>query len=142
LCGLQPPVGGDELCPQSDEEQVLASRGVGAPTKAAAAPAASASHVYVNPSTGYATPAPAAGQKIQVNPSTGYASVGEPSTADIAAASSSPEPLAVAEPSPGGFDWGSAGVGAAVAGVLMLLAIGGFAATSRARIVVNDRRAA
>jgi hypothetical protein len=34
----------------------------------------------------------------------------------------------------GGFDWGSAGVGAAATGGLVLIAIGGFGAAHRARI--------
>ena len=54
--------------------------------------AASSDTLNVNPSTGYATPAPSPRETVQVNPSTGYASVGQPSTTPLAATPRSIEP--------------------------------------------------
>ena len=82
--------------------------------------AASSETLNVNPSTGYATPAPAPGDAVQVNPSTGYASVGQPSTTPLAATPRSMEPPTAAEAS-SGFDWASAGIGAAAGGGLVLV---------------------
>jgi hypothetical protein len=82
--------------------------------------AASSERMNVNPSTGYATPAPPPGETVRVNPSTGYASVGQPSTTPLAATPRSIEPPTGAEASPG-FDWGSAGIGAAAGAGLVLV---------------------
>jgi hypothetical protein len=82
--------------------------------------AASTETLYVNPSTGHATPAPSARETVQVNPSTGYASVGPPSTTPPAATARAIEPPAAAEPS-SGFDWASAGIGAVAGGALALV---------------------
>ena len=81
--------------------------------------AASSEMLYVNPSTGYATPAPSTRETVQVNPSTGFASVGRPSTTPVAATPRSFEPPTAAESS-SGFDWASAGIGAASGGGLVL----------------------
>jgi len=81
---------------------------------------ASSERFNVNPSTGYATPAPPPGETVHVNPSTGYASVGRPSTTPLAATSGSIEPPTAAEAS-SGFDWSSAGIGAAAGGGLVLV---------------------
>jgi hypothetical protein len=82
--------------------------------------AASSERLNVNPSTGYATPAQPPGETVQVNPSTGYASVGQPSTTRLAAT-----PRLIAPPTAGeassGFDWASAGIGAAGGGGLVLV---------------------
>jgi hypothetical protein len=82
--------------------------------------AASTEMLYVNPSTGYATPAPSTRETVQVNPSTGYASVGQPSTTPLAATPRSIVPPTAAESS-SGFDWASAGLGAAAGGGLVLV---------------------
>lgn len=116
----------------------LAAIVIGTAVAGSLAPAASAGsereQLYVNPSTGYVTPAPPAGETVQVNPSTGYASVSDPSASDAVAAI---EPAAAA-PASSGFDWTSAGIGAAAGGglvlVLMLsLATIGVGGLSRAR---------
>ena len=60
------------------------------------------------------------GETVQVNPSTGYASVGQPSTTPLAATPGSIEPPTAAESS-SGFDWASAGIGAAAGGGLVLV---------------------
>ena len=86
----------------------------------APAAAASSETLYVNPSTGYATPAPSTRETVQVNPSTGYASAGQPSTTPLAATPRSIEPTTAAESS-SGFDWASAGIGAAAGGGLVLV---------------------
>ena len=91
------------------------------------APAASANHalnvprphegIYVNPSTGFASIVATASRpqsKIYVNPSTGFAT-------PASAPSSEPAPATLTQPSPAGFDWPSAGIGAAAIGGLMLL---------------------
>ena len=82
--------------------------------------AASTDMLYVNPSTGYATPAPSTRETVQVNPSTGYASVGQPSTTPLAPTPGSIESPTAAEAS-SGFDWASAGIGAAAGGGLVLV---------------------
>jgi hypothetical protein len=82
--------------------------------------AASTDMLYVNPSTGYATPAPSTRETVQVNPSTGYASVGQPSTTPLARTPGSIESPTAAEAS-SGFDWASAGIGAAAGGGLVLV---------------------
>ena len=85
--------------------------------------AASSEKLNVNPSTGYATPAPPPGETVHVNPSTGYASVGQPSTTPVAATPRSIETPTAAEAS-SGFDWGSAGIGAAAgAGLVLMLTL-------------------
>jgi hypothetical protein len=76
--------------------------------------------LYVNPSTGYATPAPSARGTVQVNPSTGYASVGQRTATPLAAAPRSLEPGTTAEAS-SGLDWASAGIGAAAGAGLVLV---------------------
>jgi hypothetical protein len=84
--------------------------------------AASFEGMNVNPSTGFATPAPPPGETIQVNPSTGYASIGEPSDAPLAATPRSTEsPTAAGSSS--GFDWASAGIGAATGAGLVLVLV-------------------
>jgi len=82
--------------------------------------AASSERLNVNPSTGFATPAPPPGETVKVNPSTGYASVGQPSTTRPAATASSIEPPSGAVAS-SGFDWASAGIGAAAGAGLVLV---------------------
>lgn len=82
--------------------------------------AASSEKLNVNPSTGYATPAPPTSETVQVNPSTGYASVGQPSTTPLAATPRSVESPTAAESS-SGFDWASAGIGAAAGAALVLM---------------------
>jgi hypothetical protein len=82
--------------------------------------AASSEKLNVNPSTGYATPAPSTGETIKVNPSTGYASVEQPLTTPIAVTPRSIESPTVAESS-SGLDWASAGIGAAAGAGLVLV---------------------
>jgi hypothetical protein len=99
--------------------------------------AASSETLNVNPSTGYATPAPPPGETVQVNPSTGYASVGQPSTTPPVATPRSMELPTAAEAS-SGFDWASAGIGAAAgAGLVLVLTLSaatvGVGGLSRAR---------
>jgi hypothetical protein len=101
--------------------------------------AASSERLYVNPSTGFATPAPPPGETVKVNPSTGYASVGQPSTTRLTAIPASTEPPIAGETS-SGFDWASAGIGAAAgAGLVLVLVlsaatggVGGLRRTRRA----------
>jgi hypothetical protein len=62
--------------------------------------AASSEEMYVNPSTGYATPAPPSGETVRADRSI--------------------EPLTAGDSS-SGFDWGSAGIGAAGGGGLVLV---------------------
>ena len=78
--------------------------------------------IYVNPSTGFASTMPQTGPKVYVNPSTGFASGANASSSssDEVTISQLPQP-ALAEPAQGGFDWPSAGIGAAAAGGLVLL---------------------
>lgn len=84
--------------------------------------AASSDKLDVNPSTGYATPAPSTPETVQVNPSTGYASIGQPSDTPRAATPRSIEsPTAAAASS--GFDWASAGIGAAAGAGLVLMLV-------------------
>jgi hypothetical protein len=75
--------------------------------------------LYVNPSTGYVTAAPPADEAVHVNPSTGFASVAEPAASNPIATSGSTEQAASAEASDG-FDWASAGIGAAAGAGLVL----------------------
>ena len=84
--------------------------------------AASSEKLNVNPSTGYATPAPSTPETVQVNPSTGYASVGQPSTTPLAATPRSIESPTAPESS-SGFDWASAGIGAAAGAGLVLMLV-------------------
>jgi hypothetical protein len=106
----------------------LAAIVIGIAVAAALAPAAVASadgsssddRFYVNPGTGYATPAPAADETIRVNPSTGYASVAERSASEPVAAARPTEPAVATERS-SGFDWASAGIGAAGGAALALI---------------------
>jgi hypothetical protein len=106
----------------------LAAIVIGITAAAALAPGAASAEessapreqLYVNPSTGYATAAPAAGETIEVNPSTGFASVGGPPASEPIPASLPIEQTASA-PASDGFDWASAGIGAAAALVLALM---------------------
>ena len=69
--------------------------------------------------------AAASPEKLNVNPSTGYATPvpSKPSTAPVAATPRSIETPTAAEPS-SGFDWASAGIGAAVgAGLVLVLTL-------------------
>jgi len=84
--------------------------------------AASFEKLNVNPSTGYATPAPSTRETVQVNPSTGYASIGQPSDTPVAATTRSIESPTATE-SPSGFDWASAGIGAAAGAGLVLMLV-------------------
>jgi hypothetical protein len=100
----------------------LAAALMGVAVAIAFSTAASAhTQVSVNPSTGYASDAPAPDREIYVNPSTGF-----PGSDEAAEATSPAAPLpASEEPSSGaGFDWPSAGIGAAggTALILVLLA--------------------
>lgn len=84
--------------------------------------AASSEKLNVDPSTGYATPAPSTRETIQVNPSTGYASVAQSSTTPLAATPRSIDSPTAAESS-SGFDWASAGIGAAAGAGLVLMLV-------------------
>jgi hypothetical protein len=84
--------------------------------------AASFEKLNVNPSTGYATPAPSTTETVQVNPSTGYASIGQPSDTPVATKPGSIESPTAAESS-SGFDWASAGIGAAAGAGLVLMLV-------------------
>jgi hypothetical protein len=84
--------------------------------------AASFERMNVNPGSGFATPAPPPGETVQVNPSTGYASIGEPSDTPLAATPRSIESPTAAESS-SGFDWASAGIGAATGAGLVLVLV-------------------
>jgi hypothetical protein len=97
-----------------------------------------AERLYVNPSTGYVTPAPAADQTVQVNPSTGYASVPEHSPADLGAGARAIEHAVAAEPS-SGLDWPSAGIGAAAGAILMLLLVLSLAKTGAVQLKRGPR---
>jgi hypothetical protein len=87
------------------------------------APGASAlpyEQIYVDPSTGYATPAPTGSRADSIE----YR--GDAATGGYASAkrSSVELPPAVAEPaSASGFDWTSAGIGAAAVGGLLLIVL-------------------
>jgi hypothetical protein len=105
----------------------LAAIVIGLAAAAALAPGAASAEgssapreqLYVNPSTGYATPAPAAGGTIEVNPSTGFATVAErPASKPIPA--SLPIEQTASGAASDGFDWVSAGIGAAVGAGLVL----------------------
>jgi hypothetical protein len=121
----------------------IALAGALAPGAAASVEASSAprEQLYVNPSTGYASPAPAApsGGTVHVNPSTGFASVGEPPASNPIAMARSTEQAATPEASDG-FDWASAGIGAAAGAGLVLalmlslatVGVGGLALPRRA----------
>jgi hypothetical protein len=102
----------------------LAAIVIGTAVAGSLAPAASAAsdreQLYVNPSTGFATPAPPADQTVRVDPSTGYASVREQSASDAGAVSRATQPAAAA-PASSGFDWTAAGIGAAIGGGLVLV---------------------
>jgi hypothetical protein len=82
--------------------------------------------IYVNPSTGYPSYPTSEDRPIYVNPSTGFASGGAEAPA------SSSEPMGAArtsqvahDPAPAtdGFDWPSAGIGAAVGGAFLLIVL-------------------
>lgn len=106
---------------------------------AASASPAPRDELYVNPSTGFVTAAPAAAGTVHVNPSTGFASV-EDRPAPNPVATSSPVEQAPAADAPDGFDWGSAGIGAAAGAGLVLalmlslatLGVGGLRRATRA----------
>jgi hypothetical protein len=66
--------------------------------------AASFERMNVNPGSGFATPAPPPGKTVQVNPSTGFES---PTAAEASS----------------GFDWASAGIGAATGAGLVLVLV-------------------
>jgi hypothetical protein len=78
-------------------------------------------------------------EQLYVNPSTGFASVGEPPASKPIALAPSPEQAGTPEASDG-FDWASAGIGAAAgAGLVFALmlslatvGVGGLARTTRA----------
>jgi len=78
-------------------------------------------------------------EQLDVNPSTGFASVAEPPASNPIAIASSPEQAATPEASDG-FDWASAGIGAAAGAVLVLalmvslatVGVGGLALPRRA----------
>ena len=53
--------------------------------------------------------------------------------ADLHAPNTPTAPVVISAPSDDGFDWGSAGVGAAATGGLLLIAAGGFAGAYRVR---------
>jgi hypothetical protein len=97
-------------------------------------PAGSSDQIYVNPSTGFASPMPqsthdatsspgnpaGSSDQIYVNPSTGFASPMPQSTHE---ATSSPAPQPTID-EPSGFDWPSAAIGAAAIGGLLLILMG------------------
>jgi len=86
--------------------------------------------IYVNPSTGHAS---GSGESIYVNPSTGHASPA-PTVRPSVSPSAVDEP---AEPtSSGGFDWPSAGIGAA-AGAALLVALMAAAGLRRTRVATR-----
>jgi hypothetical protein len=98
----------------------VALTGAFAPAAASARPP-----IYVNPSTGYPSYPASEDKPISVNPSTGFASGAE-------APESSSEPMGAARmsqaaldpgPSADGFDWPSAGIGAAVSGAFLLIVL-------------------
>ena len=84
--------------------------------------AASFEKLNVNPSTGYATPAPSTPETVRVNPSIGYASIGQPSDTAVAVPPRSIVSPTAAESS-SGFDWASAGIGAATGAGLVLMLV-------------------
>jgi hypothetical protein len=108
-------------------------------TMALAAGAASArpyEEFYVNPSTGYPSSLPWEGKQIYVNPSTGFASGAEAteSSPDPTGAASTPQVALDHPASAGGFDWPSAGIGAAAgAAFLMIVLAATTAITGRGR---------
>jgi hypothetical protein len=55
---------------------------------------------------------------------------------DLSAYDATPTPPVTIRATDNGFDWGSAGLGAAAVGALVLIAVGGFTAAHRARIRV------
>src|SRR5829696_3853472 len=108
----------------TDRNTRLAALVIATAVAGSLAPGAAASFekLNVNPSTGYATPAPSTPETIQVNPSTGYASVVPPSPTPLAATPRSIESPTAAESS-SGFDWASAGLGAAAGAGLALMLV-------------------
>jgi hypothetical protein len=104
-------------------------------------PAASADEsVYVNPSTGFASGAAAPDHEIYVNPSTGFVESDEAAEATSPAA---PLPPPDKPSSDGGFDWPSAGIGAAGGTALVFALLAGTVGMSRrGRGLVVPRRQA
>ena len=119
----------------------IAVAGALAPGAAASADGSSAprDELYVNPSTGFVAAAPAAAGTVNVNPSTGFASVAEQPASDSVATPGPVEQAPAAE-APDGFDWASAGIGAAAGAGLVLalmlslvtLGVGGLTRATRA----------
>jgi hypothetical protein len=95
------------------ERQVLASRGVGAPTPPAG--------TFTETATGQAK------ANVYAPPAAAFTDTVAPATPSTAARLQSTDT---------GFDWGSAGIGAAATGGLILVAVGGLGVAYRARIRV------
>jgi hypothetical protein len=101
------------------EAQTLASRGVGAPN-----PSPATANVYVPPAAAVTdTATRQAKPNVYVPPAAAF-------TNTVAHAASR------VQSTDDGFDWGSAGIGAAAVGGLILIAVGGFGAAYRMRLRV------
>jgi hypothetical protein len=109
----------------------LASVLIGAVVAGSLAPGASAAPLFVNKYTGQVSATRTADPGIYVYPAEAApAAERAPARADLATASPAVEPQPAADDgSTAGFDWPSAGIGAAAAGLLLMLMVA--AGTSR-----------
>jgi hypothetical protein len=105
------------------EAQTLASRGVGAPNPSPATATATA-NVYVPPAAAVTdTATRQAKANVYVPPAPAFTNTVAPAAPRV-------------QSTDDGFDWGSAGIGAAAVGGLILIAVGGFGAAYRTRMRV------
>jgi hypothetical protein len=101
------------------EAQTLASRGVGAPN-----PSPATANVYVPPAAAVTdTATRQAKANVYVPPAAAFTNTVAPAASRV-------------QSTDDGFDWGSAGIGAAAVGGLILIAVGGFGAAYRMRLRV------
>lgn len=101
------------------EAQTLASRGVGAPN-----PSPATANVYVPPAAAVTdTATRQAKANVYVPPAPAFTNTVAPAAPRV-------------QSTDDGFDWGSAGIGAAAVGGLILIAVGGFGAAYRTRLRV------
>jgi hypothetical protein len=101
------------------EAQTLASRGVGAPN-----PSPATANVYVPPAAAVTdTVTRQAKANVYVPPAAAFTDKVAPAASRV-------------QSTDDGFDWGSAGIGAAAVGGLILIAVGGFGAAYRTRMRV------